>query len=104
MKKIILSTALFFGIFICMPAQTRTPKVTQKQVNQQGRIQQGVQSGQLTPAEAAKLENQQKKINQDKKIAKADGSLTPQERARIHREQQNANGAIYNQKHDGQKR
>ena len=43
-------------------AQTQTPVVDQRQANQQDRIQQGVQSGQLTPKETAKLEKGQAKV------------------------------------------
>jgi hypothetical protein len=48
-------------------ANTANPgnsKVGQRQENQQDRIAQGIKSGQLTAGETAKLENQQKGINQ----------------------------------------
>jgi hypothetical protein len=43
-------------------AQTATPGVDKRQANQEARIQQGVQSGQLTPKEAVKLEKGQAKV------------------------------------------
>lgn len=104
MKKFILSFVLMAGIGFCLSAQTRTPRATKRQMNQQARIAQGMQSGQLTPEEARALEQQQAKIQQDKKAAKSDGVVTPEERARIHREQKRASKTIYLEKHDGQKR
>jgi len=104
MKRIILSAALMTGIFFCLSAQTRTPKATQRQANQQGRIQQGAQSGQLTPAETKKLEQEQANVQKTKKAAKADGVVTPSERAQIHRQQNKASNHINKEKHDNQKR
>ena len=57
-------------------AQTQTPVVDQRQANQQDRIQQGVQSGQLTPKETAKLEKGQAKVETMKEKAAADGKVT----------------------------
>ena len=46
-----------------------TPRVDQRQANQQQRIDQGVQSGQLTGKEAARLEKGQAQV--EKKEAKS---------------------------------
>jgi len=104
MKKIILSAVLMTGVVLGISAQTRTPQVTNRQVAQQARIRQGVENGELTRREAVKLEQQQRKIQHDKKEAKADGVVTPEERAKLHREQRKAGADIYRQKHDVQKR
>jgi hypothetical protein len=40
------------------------PSIAQRKENQQDRIANGIKSGQLTAGETAKLENQQKGINQ----------------------------------------
>jgi hypothetical protein len=77
-------------------------KVGQRRGNQQARIAQGVKSGQLTPAETAKLEKQQKDIHQQ---AAADrkangGTLTASEKKQINREQNRASRNIYRKKHN----
>jgi hypothetical protein len=85
------------------PAATATPRIHKHAVHQQKRIAEGVESGQLTAKETARLETREAKIASDTAAAKADGSVTPAERARLHREQRQASRAIYRQKHDAQK-
>jgi len=54
-----------------------------------GRIAQGIKSGQLTAGEAAHLENNERKINQEVRSDRAanGGKLTPQEKAQVNRQQ-----------------
>jgi hypothetical protein len=107
MKKNFLLTMLtisFLSITASGLAQTATPKVTKRQVNQQERIGQGVNSGELTPRETAHLEGREVKIQDDKKAAKADGTVTASERAKLNREENRTSRAIYRQKHDAQTR
>ncbi len=85
-------------------AQTKTPRVRERQENQQKRIAGGIESGELTARETVKLEAREAKIQSDKKEAKADGVVTVRERAKLHREQNRASRAIYRQKHDAQTR
>jgi hypothetical protein len=85
------------------PDATATPKIDQRQVNQQKRIDQGVASGALTSKETAKLEKREGKIASNEAAAKADGKVTKAERAKLTREENRASKAIYKQKHDGQK-
>lgn len=80
-----------------------TPKIDQRQANQQKRIDQGVASGALTPKETAKLEKREAKIEADKAVAKADGKVTRAERRKLKREENRASGAIKRQKNDAQK-
>ncbi len=77
-------------------------KVGQRKENQQDRIAQGVKSGQLTPAETAKLEKQQKGINKHvAKDRKANGgALTTSEKKQINKEQNQASRNIYRKKHN----
>lgn len=107
MKKKLI-TAGFVLAFVTLAsagfAQTRTPRVTKRQVNQQARIDQGVKSGELTRPEAARLEAREAKIQHDKKEAKADGVVTPAERAKLNREENRSSRAINRQKHDAQER
>jgi hypothetical protein len=70
--------------------------------DQQGRIAQGVKSGQLTPRETSSLESREHAIN---KQALADrrangGQLTSPERAQIHSERQGTSQRIYADKHN----
>lgn len=84
-------------------AQTAaTPRVDQRQVNQENRIEQGVQSGSLTQKEAARLEKGQTHVQNMEDKAKADGKVTPKERARIEHAQDNQSKKIYREKHDRQ--
>ena len=82
---------------------TATPKIDQRQVEQQKRLDQGVASGALTPKEATGLQKRETKIQADKMAAKADGKVTKAERRKLEREQNKASKAIYRQKHDRQK-
>jgi hypothetical protein len=82
MKTTILA-ALVAAAVLPVAAQTSsTPRVDQRQANQEARIQQGVQSGQLTPGEAAKLEKGQAKVQVLENKAVADGKVTAKERAK----------------------
>jgi hypothetical protein len=77
-------------------------KVDRRRENQQDRIAQGVKSGQLTAGETAKLENQQKGINQqvaaDRKAN--GGTLTASEKKQVNKEQNGASKNIYHKKHN----
>ena len=80
-----------------------TPRVDQRQVNQQRRVDEGVASGALNSKEVVKLERREDKIARLEAAAKADGTVTKTERRRLDRAQDNASAAIKRQKHDGQK-
>jgi polyisoprenoid-binding protein YceI len=79
-----------------------TPRIDQRQANQQKRIDQGVGSGALTSKETAKLEKREGKIEADKAAAKSDGKVTKGERRQLRREEDRASNAIKHQKHDKQ--
>lgn len=79
-----------------------TPKIDQRQANQEKRIDQGIASGALTQKEATKLDNREIKIESDKLAAKADGKVTSAERRKLKREENRASRAINRQKHDRQ--
>ena len=82
-------------------AQTATPAIGQTQRNQEGRIEQGVRSGELTRPETRSLQQQQRAIKAEKRAAKADGVVTVAERQKIRRDQARASRAIHNKKHNG---
>jgi len=81
---------------------TDTPRIDQRQENQEKRIERGVDSGQLNAAEAARLNKQQENINKMENKAKADGVVTKKERARIGHAQDRTSRHIARQKHDRQ--
>jgi hypothetical protein len=107
MKKIITAIVaagitFSFAVAPALAAGTDSPGIDQRQVNQQKRIDQGVQSGQLTEKEAKKLNKQQERISKKEARMKADGNLTKKERAKLKKEQDKASKKIYQEKHDNQ--
>jgi len=105
MKKIILAAAIMLiastGL---INAQRGTRSTAARQATQQARIVEGVKSGELSRPEAARLEREQKKIQIEKRIAKADGTVTPAEKRFLRREQKRSSRHIARQKNDGQER
>lgn len=83
-------------------AQANTPRVDQRQANQEQRIDQGVASGSLTQREANRMERGQQHVDNMENRAKSDGVVTRQERARLHQAQDVQSKRIYRQKHDRQ--
>jgi hypothetical protein len=81
---------------------TKDPGVNQRERNQEGRIGQGVKSGQLTPEETAKLQAEQKAIREEEKQYKSDGSLTKDERKDLQQDLNQASKDIYAEKHDAE--
>ena len=108
----ITNTALLFLGALALPAFAQTtppardpaatPGIDKRQANQEKRIQQGVQSGQLTGKEAARLEKGQARIERMEQRAKADGVVTKKERAQIQQQQNVQSRKIARQKHDKQ--
>jgi hypothetical protein len=110
MKRTTLSSlvlALLIGVTGYATAQTAvkdpaaTPRIDQRQANQQARINEGVASGQITPKEQARLQGQQNRIAADKSAAKADGVVTQRERHALKHEQNHASRNIHRKKHNG---
>lgn len=82
-----------------------TPKpatIGQRAENQQDRIAQGIQSGQLTPSEAANLEKKEAAVNQEVHAERTlnGGKLTKAERAQVNRQQNHLSNQIYKDKHN----
>ena len=98
-KLILLLPVTLFVAFVSQ-AQTTTPRVTKRQLNQQERIKAGKKSGELTNKEAATLEMREAKIQHDKKVAKSDGVVTPPEKSKLKREENRTSRAIYRKKHN----
>ena len=77
-------------------------EVDRREERQQDRIGQGVQSGQLTPGETARLERQEQRIDNQVKAERAanGGHLTDAERRQVNREQNRESHRIYAAKHN----
>ena len=80
-------------------AQT-TGSTVQRDVNQQERIEQGLQSGELSTREAGQLERQEATVDKMQSNALKDGSLSPAEQARLRRAQNKVSSDIYRDKHN----
>ena len=77
-----------------------TSEVVQRDVNQQQRIEQGLQSGQLSTKEAGKLETQEKRIDRVEAHDLKDGKLSPGETAQINRLENRSSAQIHQDKHN----
>ncbi|MBA5688330.1 hypothetical protein [Rugamonas apoptosis] len=99
-NKLLLTAALATLIAPAFAQSTTTPKVDARQERQEMRIEQGVNSGQLTARETLNLEKREAKIESDKEKAKADGKVTPQERAHLNKELDHTSNKIYRKKHN----
>ena len=77
-------------------------EVNTRQGNQQARINQGVNSGQMTPGETRNVENRDASINRQANADRAanGGSLNAQQRAQINQRQNNVSNSINNDKHN----
>jgi len=101
MKKL-LFTLLAAAAAPAFAQANGAPGFTQRDVNQEQRIEQGLQSGQLTTREAAKLQREQGHIDQMESRALRDGNVSAAERARINAAQNKASRDIAREKHDAQ--
>jgi len=99
---ILAALLIMIGVLIINPAAAGT--VTDRQVNQQERIYNGVANGELTKGEVIRLEKEQRHIQVVKQRSWSDGHLNPKERLKIHNIQDNSNRHIYRLKHNHKKR
>lgn len=104
--KSMLAVAVVSAITLPALAQTpspATPRVDKREAAQQRRIDQGVQSGQLTPREAARAERGQARIGKMEERAESDGKVTPKERAQLQHAQNRESRQLAREKHDRQR-
>jgi hypothetical protein len=85
------------------PEVAARESVNGRAFNQQGRIAQGVRTGQMSQGEAMRDEQRQQRIDNSVRQDRMEngGRMTPQERQNINRRQNNASRQIYNQRHEG---
>jgi hypothetical protein len=95
------SIALAVGLLFAGAALAQTTGSTvQRDINQQSRIEQGLQSGELNTLEAGRLERQEAAVEKMQSNALKDGSLSPAEKARLERAQNKVSIDIYRDKHN----
>jgi hypothetical protein len=84
------------------PGTAAMDSVNGRRYNQQGRIANGVSSGQLTAGETKNLEGREAGLNKEVHNDRTanGGTLTPQERQQVNRQQNNLSNSIYNDKHN----
>jgi len=82
-------------------AQTTAEKDQQRDVNQQQRIEQGLQSGQLSTKEAGSLERQEQHVDKMEAHDMKNGSIGPAEQARLNAAQNRVSKDIAADKHNG---
>jgi hypothetical protein len=92
--------AVLFGSAVATAAQAQQTAV-QRDVNQQERIQQGLQSGQLSTKEASQLEHEQAHVDKMESNALKNGNMSQQERNRINAAQNRVSQDISRDKHNG---
>ncbi len=94
--------AALLAVTLAVPALAA--EVDRRQASQQARIAEGVESGQLTPRETARLERKEARIRREIRRDRSEngGTLTPAEKARVNRQENRVSRQIYRQKHDAQ--
>jgi hypothetical protein len=100
-KLCVAAAMLFATSFPVLAAE-----VDQRQADQQARIDQGVDSGQLTKSEAKNVEGEHKAIGKEIKADRAanGGKLTAKEKRQINRQQNKESKKIYRKKHNAKVR
>ena len=81
------------------PAQNAASD-TQRDANQQQRIDQGLKSGQLSTRQASNLEQREANLDRTEQRDMRNGPMTKAENAQIQRMQNRDSAAIYKDKHD----
>jgi hypothetical protein len=104
MNKTQITLALFATALLSGAAFADTPaeKDQQRDVNQQQRIENGLQSGQLSTKEAGRLEREQQHVDRMEARDLKDGHMSAGEQLRLDKAQNAASADIYKQKHDAQ--
>jgi len=95
---------LLAGLVTVSPAfaQQADPSIAQRRDNQQERIANGIQNGQLTAGEAERLETREAALNKEQSNMRAadNGHLTAANRATLNRQQNRLSDRISDDKHN----
>lgn len=93
---------LVAGFLGCAAVFAQDPAVNQRKENQQDRVANGVQSGQLTAGETKNLEGQEANLNREVRDDRQanGGKLTSAEKQQVNQQQSNLSNKIYADKHN----
>ncbi len=97
----ILSASTVLGLASNASAGTYSPRIDQREANQQNRINQGIRSGALTPLETYRLQKREASIKAQESRFEADGHLSQRERRILNNRLDRTSKAIYRAKHNG---
>ena len=100
MKRTLITAAILLAASVGAFAQTAASTV-QRDVNQQQRIERGLQNGNLTTREAAQLERDESHVDKLQAQALKDGKPTDAERARLKAAQNKSSRDINAAEHNG---
>lgn len=102
MKPRLIVLALTLASAAAAQAQEQPAAVAaQRDANQQERIEQGLQSGQLSTREAGQLERDEQHLDRtEARDLKSGGALSPREKAQITHQQNQVSRDIYRDKHN----
>jgi hypothetical protein len=81
-----------------------TPRIDQRQAEQERRIDRGVRMGLITPREEQRLREEQRHIRREERRAMADGHMSREERRHIDHLQDQADRHIEHEMRDRQRR
>src|SRR5271169_2221294 len=112
--KFILSSAALITLFVpaafaqqsgsssTTTTSMNPPTIQQRKENQQDRIANGIQSGQLTAGETKNLETKEAGINKEENNMRAadNGKLTSADRTKLNNQQNHMSNQIYQDKHN----
>ena len=104
MKRTLITASILLAASVGALAQATAPtaaSTVQRDVNQQTRIEQGLQSGSITSREGALLERDESKVDKLQAQALKDGKLSDAERARLNAAQNKASRDIRTAEHNG---
>ena len=96
-----LIVAALMCISIAASAQTARPEVGRRLQNQNARIHNGVNNGQLTRGQAHALHQEDRSIHNEIRADRRQngGRLTPVEKRQVNRQENQVSRQIYNEKH-----
>ena len=102
---LIFAVAALTAVGPALAQSTTAPKegsVNDRRQDQQQRIANGVQSGQMTAGETKRVEGREANLNREVHADRTanGGKLTTQERQQVSRQQNNISRSIYNDKHN----
>ena len=102
---LIFAVAALTAVGPALAQSTTAPKessVNDRRQDQQQRIANGVQSGQMTAGETKRVEGREANLNREVHADRTanGGKLTTQERQQVNRQQNNISRSIYNDKHN----